>query len=584
MLAILISWITISVLTFSFGDMLVRLFYRICKKEEQYSFMDTGILGICFLSLLLSITSLWLPSNHHILLAFLLFSVGYWAFRKERLNHYMSLLKEVLRVFSLANWCVIVLSLVALLVYVSWVSASYDPTYYHYQNIRWNEEFPVVFGLGNIEDRFGFNSNYLLLSSLFTFRFLFGEPVYGLISVVLAWFICWLFYELVKSNYDLKRIILLVLFLLFFLTNNLPINESIADTSTDAIPNIFIFYLMARLVLYPDRFNDSFLLFIIVPISLFTYKVSFAPVSLIGLYAVILLIREKDYKSVSFVSLLSFLILAFWCVRNVIISGYLIYPFYEIDLFSFDWKIPESVALSQREHMVNDAMFVFKVVINLTSLKSLLSSSWFLAMGLVLIFVVYSLVLISPFAILYYRVIKKRPIESVLYIIYLVSVVCVLIWLFSAPSYRFISGILMGVSFLSLILIFSGKDKRYPKVAMIVSLLFSGTLLFLAIKRTHNFYSMFHLAEERAGVRNASSILLLPYNALEQAKARGNYPEFTEYKMNGITIYISSDEIGRAYDKLPGVAKQNAEAKRFQPITTVEPIGTTLKEGFRPKK
>ncbi len=34
--------------------------------------------------------------------------------------------------------------------------------------------------------------------------------------------------------------------------------------------------------------------------------------------------------------------LAPWLVRNVLISGWLIYPFAAIDLFSVDWKIPAS--------------------------------------------------------------------------------------------------------------------------------------------------------------------------------------------------------------------------------------------------
>jgi hypothetical protein len=44
---------------------------------------------------------------------------------------------------------------------------------------------------------------------------------------------------------------------------------------------------------------------------------------------------------------LALLIVVPYCVRNIILSGYLVYPLYFLDFFHFDWKLPLQVAIDQ---------------------------------------------------------------------------------------------------------------------------------------------------------------------------------------------------------------------------------------------
>lgn len=63
---------------------------------------------------------------------------------------------------------------------------------------------------------------------------------------------------------------------------------------------------------------------------------------ILALYPAACLIRSKEWKKIGIYLLCGCVVLAPWLVRNVLISGWLIYPFAAIDLFSVDWKIPAS--------------------------------------------------------------------------------------------------------------------------------------------------------------------------------------------------------------------------------------------------
>lgn len=54
----------------------------------------------------------------------------------------------------------------------------YDSDLYHAQSIRWIEEYGVVPGLGNLHERFAYNSSFFALSALFSMKFLCGTSMH----------------------------------------------------------------------------------------------------------------------------------------------------------------------------------------------------------------------------------------------------------------------------------------------------------------------------------------------------------------------------------------------------------------------
>lgn len=55
------------------------------------------------------------------------------------------------------------------------------------------------------------------------------------------------------------------------------------------------------------------------------------------------LIKEKKWKEISFFIIAGSLVIAPFLIRNVIISGYLVYPYASLDFFDVDWKMAKSV-------------------------------------------------------------------------------------------------------------------------------------------------------------------------------------------------------------------------------------------------
>ena len=71
-------------------------------------------------------------------------------------------------------------------------------------------------------------------------------------------------------------------------------------------------------------------------------------------------------------ALMSFLIVLPFLARNVIISGYLLYPYTGIDLFRVDWKMPVSIALGDRDGIVSHG----RAIQNLQNWKELSMAEW----------------------------------------------------------------------------------------------------------------------------------------------------------------------------------------------------------------
>lgn len=565
MFAILFSWIIIGFILFTFGDGLANIFSKVCKREEQYNLLDKILLGLCFLIIPLSIWSLWLPSDQIFLFTSLVLSVGYWIIFRKRFHEILSNIKKITsRLSSLQLILILLFALVSVYMF-TWEQEVYDSLYYHHQNIRWNEEFAVVPGLGNVDDRFGFNSNYFLLSAIFTFRFLFGEAIYPLQSFIVTLIGCWIFYEVFRSNYDLKRVIILISYILSYWVSI----YFLGNTSTDILPNFIVFYIVARLVLYPTLLKSNYLIGIIVPVFLLTCKLSFFPICFISLYLLYLLIKNKEYKALSFVLVLCSLIVIPWLIRNVIISGYLIYPLYQIDLFSFDWKIPQEVAIKQKDYIFAIGYYFFRIAVRYPHM----SNRDPLAIN-ILTDVIYLLTFVAMIVITYYVIKNRKELKQSIILLYIIFLISLLVWITGGPDIRFVSGILCAIIFVGAILFV--KNKEFPALGKITTCLFVISILIWGSSRFYKLYT------ETDNHKIISHIIYRPYSVKDQLIAKDIIIEkdFRPYSLNNnISILVNSD---LSYDIFPSTI--HSHYSKFLPIDCLEARGNSLQDGFRAKE
>lgn len=131
MLANFITWTVIFFILFSFGDMLLTLYNKICKRDEEYNPVDKLLLGLCFLIIPLSVWSLWLPSNQVFLFIVFLVSLNYWVICRKRLFCvYDYIVKSTKGIFSPFQSVLIILFLLFSLYFFTWQQEVYDSSFH----------------------------------------------------------------------------------------------------------------------------------------------------------------------------------------------------------------------------------------------------------------------------------------------------------------------------------------------------------------------------------------------------------------------------------------------------------------------
>lgn len=578
MLAILISWTIIFFILFSLGDMFVSFYNKLCKTKENYNSLDTFLLGMCLMVILIPASSLWLPSNHYILFALVIIAIGYWIYNHKRLKAHVQTAKASFSFLNTFQITVILLLIFTIIVFISFLSDSFDSDFYHHQNIRWNEEYSVIPGLGNIEDRFGFNSNYLLLSAIFSFRFLFGEAIYTLQSLLFALILCWTIINMIKSKYDLNRVIAMLFVLMIFMISNTLLD----NTSTDIIPILCILYYIVKTTLSPNWILKQPLLAYLLPITLITFKLSTAIFCLISLVLILYLIVKKNNRIVFFLFVSSFLIISLWCIRNVIITGYLVYPLYAIDLFSFDWKMPSTILILQKTYIYDWAVLSFEKNIDYDIFLSQLNEYKIHAITKLANWIICIFILFSPITVIY-SYIKKKDIHKIIYSIYFISILCTIFNLLYAPDFRFMYGYIYGCAFILSYMIISiiKRKPSFYRIGNIILLTFTLSFCFIAYKKS---VLLFPYIYDHYKERLVSAML----HPISHPRSYEANREFDKHQMDELVIFITKENNGRTFDILPatnptGIPFTPFDGNKIQSIKTIESRGYKIQDGFRTK-
>lgn len=221
----------------------------------------------------------------------------------------------------------------------------YDTGLYHAQSIRWIEEYGVVKGLGNLHCRLAYNSSSFALSALYSMAFLGGQSyhcVAGWLSFVLA-AACLPIGKSLRAGRlrtsDFARVMCV-----YYLVN---IYDEMISPASDYFMVLVAFYIVIKWLDLSERGEQAVLpygLLCVLGVFLMTVKLSAALVLLLTVYPAYRLIREKRWRETGVYLGLGIVTALPFFIRNVVISGWLVYPFTQIDLFDVAWKIPKGLA------------------------------------------------------------------------------------------------------------------------------------------------------------------------------------------------------------------------------------------------
>ncbi len=342
MLSVIISFLYIGITSFLIGFGVCLLVKRFLKYEikEVSAIVMAGLGSVTVYAGFVSLTG---PVGGEANALLCLLCLGVFFVGRKELTDF---LEEKRQAFLAGDRPVRRILLWVLLVLIMAYGCSrgyqhFDTGLYHAQSIRWIEEYGVVPGLANLHSRLGYNSSSFVLTALYSGAFLTGRSLHtaaGFLALVLAgkgfaFRGLWREKRILPS--DFVRIALL-----WYLS---IIYTEMVSPASDYFAMLFLFYILLTWIELTEKEEKNSVPYCLLCVLLcvaVTIKLSVGVLLLLVVKPAFHLLRSRNWKQILLYLGLGLFAALPWMARNVILSGWLVYPLDAIDLFSFDWKIP----------------------------------------------------------------------------------------------------------------------------------------------------------------------------------------------------------------------------------------------------
>ncbi|MGA0558598.1 LIC_10190 family membrane protein [Larkinella sp. VNQ87] len=328
---LLLLWAVLAVSCLAYGLGLNNLLsrWRLVDSAEPARGSDLSLLGLVQLVMFVQLTSIFRPANYELALvwlagaAFLLFGA-----RKTVRPYLRRFLrqKKQMPVFGLMVLTVLLYSLLE--------PANVDSGMYHLPSIRWYERFRVIPGLGNLHGRLAFNPSFFVTSAAFGFTDWAGQTLFPLNGFVFL-VVCWRLLSLIRSVKPYRFLALVMLMLLFFY-----LIRQVFSPTPDVWATLFGLTIFFAWLDLPSGFTIRHVLIFLLVCLCLTIKLATIPLGLCLLPIGWSVWQRLTLRHGIMLGVMGLLVVVPWLVRTTILSGYLVYPFPALDLFSFDWEIP----------------------------------------------------------------------------------------------------------------------------------------------------------------------------------------------------------------------------------------------------
>ncbi|MCH5270371.1 MAG: hypothetical protein J1E83_06435 [Lachnospiraceae bacterium] len=218
----------------------------------------------------------------------------------------------------------------------------YDSDLYHGQSIRWIEEYGVVKGLGNLHERFAYNSSFFAVSALYSMKFLTGQSLHAL-SGFYAFLLSMKILDAVSLKMRTRKLLIsdfARMGAVYYLTT---ICDEVVSPASDYATMCMIFYIVIQWldILEEEKHSSAvpYAYLCVCGVYTISLKLTAGLILILVLKPACMLLKEKRLKEILLYFGMGILVILPWFARTVMISGYLLYPFPALDLFSVDWKM-----------------------------------------------------------------------------------------------------------------------------------------------------------------------------------------------------------------------------------------------------
>jgi len=345
MFLLVLAMIYIFALTFIYGSAAIILLDKFLTpaNKQGVPLSILNITGMIVLAVIAGYLSLFMKIGMVANLIVSVTAVVLYLVNRTEIN---LLAKRYLSGVRMANrLCIVIFMLVCALVLVESVDQPKvgDSGLYHVQTIKWIENYRVVPGLGNLHGIYAFNSMWHPLCALFGFSFFAIQSLHilnGMLLIFAVGFFLDGVADILNGSSSFTSIIkaATIPFNLFLYKHQ--IGSPAVDMPAALL--IWVAFILCLENVNPAqtfRSRTINVITVIVALYVFTIKLSVIPVAILCLYIFYIQYKFKRWPELWLQIGLVLIIVVPWVARNIVLSGYLVYPFPRIDLFNVDWKM-----------------------------------------------------------------------------------------------------------------------------------------------------------------------------------------------------------------------------------------------------
>jgi len=560
MLITLLAWIYITFLCWTWGIFLLKIIKGTNTNFPHPHFSIVCITGLSAITVIAGLLSLVIPlGNWWVQLFFVIPSV-YLYFRKEPSNFFLSLKKEFSSLHAL-SFILVSVCLLLILVMSSWTIVHPDTLGYHAQTIQWIEKYKAVPGIVHLHVRLGYQGLWFVDNALFGLSFTGTKGITFLNSTVLLWFFMFItnkidrnFFKEGNKTYGLLWIVLLLLTMWSYT----QVRLTATSASPDFIATLFIF---AAIYLLFEKEQEHltishWLLVAFLSLVAVTIKLSVAPVLLIAAVPAVLTLAKRKIKLFLAILAMSALTFTPFIARNIIVSGYVVFPSTFIDLADVDWKYSPELTVNEKDYIT---AYAKKAGVSskeeIDTVNKMNPAEWLpgwwqnrsLADKTIMI-----LLLLSFFTALLF--VKRMTRSGFVPMLVLITMLAgIIFWFMNAPDPRFGFGAILGFIAVVTWLMLKGNEIRVSKSFLILIMII--TITGITAYTGYRFMNFFSKDQWLAPLGIES-------------------PVYKTFDCDGIKINTPTD--GREFGITP-VPCTDPGCKKFSPR------GDEIKDGFRAK-
>jgi hypothetical protein len=517
-------------------------------------FTEKALLGLVFSNTVTTILSLFIPINTRVLVLLLVCSFFMLYFIQNDLKDLLIILRTRKNVI----WYSLPFILIAFVVSLGPPTKVYDTGLYHLQTIKWIEAYSVIPGLANLHGRFGFNPNIFTLFACTSLFEVFKQEIFSVNFTIYSILVLH-FTNKIHLIFKQDGVSNQLLFNLIIFVNIIFTSTYLHSPSPNFILAVIPFFILAS-ASKPSSQSDAegfknYIPILILCVYVVTVKLATIPLMLL---AFLIAVRFKSgyRKSLWLLPLLALIVLP-WLIRNILLTGWLLYPLPSLDLFNFDWKVPLSGVVREKAWVTGYARNPGDP--DLLARAQMSFSGWFplwwhkLGIENKVLFVAS---LAAPALALAALSAKKVKIGYWALAVIATSFFGVLFWFTMAPAVTFGKPFLIAAAISPLLYLKSSLSDHWKPGYKLVSFFYTVIVILFAFN-ARNISTRFNIAQ----ALYAPIVITKPNNL-----------DFRTYNTSGVTVYVPTLD-DRCYD--------------HQVPCTPYPDGTlllrdnTLQSGFR---